>query len=120
MRPLDGVGLAPAQLTISPASHNYGSQSIAGGGSSPFSFVVANIGDIATGTTSLPLLGGPDASQFEVAGNTCGAVINPGASCTMSVRFVPKTTGTFNATVSQNPVGVPGVTATLQGTGSLF
>jgi len=65
-------------------------------------------------------LSGPDASEFVVAGHTCTTAIAPGASCTMTVRFDPSTTGTKNATLSQNPAGTPGVSATLAGSGSFF
>jgi len=116
---LSGTGLAPALLSITPPSRDFGSQSISSP-SAPFTFVVTNTGDVATGITSPPLLGGANASDFQVAGNTCTSTIAAGATCTMSVRFAPTSLGTKNATLSQNPSGGGGVTATLTGSGNVF
>lgn len=109
----------PAMLTITPGFRDFGSQSIMSPGPA-FVFSVMNVGGTVTGVPSVPLLGGPNASDFEVVGNTCTAPILPGATCTMTVRFAPKSSGTKNATLSQNPAGGGGVTATLVGSGSFF
>jgi phospholipase C len=79
-----------------------------------------------TNTGSAPLLisiiaiGGANAADFSQTANTCGASLNPGASCTVTVAFTPKARGTRTASLNftdnapNSPQAVP-----LTGTGTV-
>jgi hypothetical protein len=117
---LQGTGLAPAALAVSPAAgHDFGSVT-QGGQSADFPFTVTNSGGVASGTLSVALTGG-SANQFQLGTDTCaGATLaaNGGTSCTVNVHFQPtaSTTGAVQATLTIT--GTPGgtTTATVSGT----
>jgi len=117
--PLSGNGLAPAQLTITPTSRNYGSQPITTP-SPAFTFIVNNTGDVPSGIPSVPTIIGPNAAEFDLVSHSCAGPIGPGASCNISVRFSPSTTGSMNANLTMNAVSGGTVSALLTGSGSLF
>jgi len=110
---LTGTGTAPAVM-LSPGSLSYlntnvGSQSAA-----------QNITITNSGTATLTLSSITASGNFVISAltSTCGASLNPGASCTEAVAFKPTTYGslTGSLTVTDNASGSPH-TATLEGTG---
>jgi hypothetical protein len=99
--PLTGTGVSPA-ATRRPNGLTFPSQMI--NTTSPAM-------NAALTNTGLGIL---TVASFTVTGpfaqtNTCGATVNPGASCTLSVTFTPNTTGTLigSISVSDNAPGSP-------------
>jgi len=111
---LSGSGQTAAALTLSQTTHNFGSL-VVGNTSNSFTFTVTNSGQQAAAALSTNVTG--DATDFSVVGNTCGATLAGGSSCTITVAFAPQTAGAKSATVqlSSNPGGDIGATVT--GTG---
>jgi hypothetical protein len=72
----------------------------------------ANTIAVAAATTSTPTT----PNQFARSGGTCGATLNAGATCTITITFSPTTNGaktgtvtiTANVAVSGSPVGLTG------------
>jgi hypothetical protein len=50
--------------------------------------MLSNVGDAASGTLGI-IIGGADATQFQVASTTCAAALQPGAACAIYVKFHP-------------------------------
>lgn len=104
-----GVKLAPSKLTF-PAQ-KVGTQSL------PQTIQLTNIGSAPLNFTRTIYVGGRNYTDF-LESDTCGTQIGAGASCTISITFKPRRTGTFtaNVTVSDDGGGSP-QTAALSGTG---
>ncbi|MFN8512849.1 MAG: choice-of-anchor D domain-containing protein [Chloroflexia bacterium] len=108
---LQGTGIT-AQLSITPASLDFGVVQV--NSTTPAKTVtVTNVG---SGPVSFSLAGlaGADATQFEIVADTCfsagnPATLPPGASCTISVRFIPTTVGYKSAllTITDTASGTP-------------
>ncbi len=96
-------------LSITPNVMDFGVTQV--GGSATATFSVVNPGTVAV-TLSAPTLTGTDASQFQVYQNGCGATLEAGAACTVSVLFTPTGAGSRTATLN---VGTG--SAALTGTG---
>lgn len=116
---LTGTGITPANLTISPAPHAYGTR--LSGSTTVQIFSVTNTGQQTSGNISLALSGG-DTDQFEVSGvgNNCqGVSLADGSSCTFRANFKPTSAG--SKTTSLQATASPGGTAssTLTGTGQI-
>lgn len=78
---------------------------------------VTDVGAAGTSVASATL-GGLDASQFAVSASTCGAAMAQDATCVVSVRFVPTTTGTKTATLRLESSTGQVVTVALSGVSS--
>jgi len=105
----------PPALTVSPASHDYGSR-LHNTTSPAFNYVVTN-----TGGFSMQIefhMVGANANQFPFvpSSNTCIGQIPIGASCHVGVEFAPTSVGAKSATM--NAVGLYDVTASAALTGS--
>lgn len=111
---LNGVGLAPAMLSIAPTAQNYGN--VVTTNNSTATMTLTNTGGVMSGTPSV-VLGGADMALFTVASNTCVAALAPAGTCTVTVRFAPTTTGlkAGTLTVTATPGGM--AVAALSGTG---
>jgi hypothetical protein len=94
---LAGAALAPASLSIAPATHDFGSV-VTGDTSVAQDFVVTNDGDQASSAPAAALTGA-GAADFEIVADGCAAPLAGGASCTVSVRFAPATRGARSATL---------------------
>ena len=88
---LTGKGLAPAALQVTPEQQGFAA-TLVGEHSEPVDLTVTNTGDVTTGPLATTL-SGADAEQFSPTGTTCGAVLAPAASCTISVIFEPTVRG---------------------------
>ncbi len=99
--PLSGVGVLPT-VTFSPTSLTFATQLIYT--TSPAQKVTLT----NTGLGTLMINGGGVSGEFG-ATTTCGKVLDPGGSCTISVTFKPRTKGTLNGDVSvtDNAPGSP-------------
>ncbi|HVZ72322.1 MAG TPA: choice-of-anchor D domain-containing protein [Polyangia bacterium] len=100
-------------ITLAPSSTDYG-PIVIGQQSAPVVFTITNIGMVPTGTLTTTLVGAT--GQFTVASNTC-TTLAAGASCMISPKFTPTTSGP-QATMMQvsSPLGGT-VTAVLSGIG---
>jgi len=89
---VDGGSCTPATLTLTPGSnHDFGDVAVAV--RSSYVIAVQNTGELATPGGVIARLGGADATEFAMPATTCGAVLLPGASCTIEVAFAPTTLG---------------------------
>jgi hypothetical protein len=114
---LTGTALAPAQLTVSPASKALGSVDWGGTGTD-FPFLVSNAGDQDTGPLSVTF-SGTMSGDFKPGTDGCsGNSLTKGASCTVYAHFAPggayrgaeSATMTVSATPGGNaPVTLAGV-----------
>jgi hypothetical protein len=113
-------GNAVSALSISPATRDY--MGVAVNGSSSQVFTVTNSADAGITTTGLVVvsLDGPNPGDYRIAGNTCAASMGlaPGATCTVTVAFEPKTTGAKSATLAISATPTNGASAALTGTGN--
>jgi hypothetical protein len=115
---LSGTGIAPATVSLSPASLTFYPQLV--NTTSPAQTVtLTNTGDATLTITSLTL-GGASAGDYSRTDN-CGASVNGGASCVITLTFRPSATGSRAAsvTISTDANGSPHSVA-LNGTGADF
>jgi hypothetical protein len=118
---LTGIGTSPAPaVNILPAALAFAAQAV-GTASAPQVVTIRNQGSAALNVSSISITGG-DASNFGIvpAGSSAcpasGTLAN-GASCSVTINFVPVSSGTKNAslTVADNVAGSP-QTVSLTGT----
>ena len=118
---LRGFGLLPTVLAVTPNSQDFGFVFL-GANSQPVTFTVTNSGGGPSGVLSFTFTG-TNASEFGFldTGYTChdGLVLQPGASCTIDVIFLPQAYGTRSASLSIAGVGLGGGTATVPLTGGV-
>lgn len=105
---LRGEGTGRPRAALSPAAVDFGRFAL-GDASQPRSVTLRN-----AGTADLVLewiaLAGPNDEDFDLPGGTCrkGETVEPGASCTVAVRFQPGASGRRTATLvvaSTDPAG---------------
>ena len=119
---LSGTGTAPAAPVagVAPAALAFGSVNT-GTTSAAQGITVINNGNAPLTVTSVAVTGA-NAAMFTATPTGCNAPIAPTATCTISVRFAPTSTGAKAATVSitHNSNNVAGTvsTVTLSGTGA--
>src|SRR4051794_36516120 len=111
---LDGTGTF-RQLTAGQAL-SFGQQSIGAGPTAAQSATFENTGTGPVTFTGAPVIGGADASQFQVTSNGCSGTFQPGDSCSVGVAFDPSSFGTKTAQVSV-PSNAPAAHVDLSGTG---
>jgi len=122
-RDLAGIGVAPANLTITEADpFNYGTLAV--GASLSHVFTIANGGGFsATAVVEVGLAlpfqftGG----SFPGLGGNCASTIAPGASCSVEIEYAPTGTGLVSDTISfsyDNGATVASVDRVVQGTGA--
>jgi hypothetical protein len=91
---LAGTGLLPRHLGLSPSTLDFSGYTI---GDSPSQTVtVTNTSGVTVGIAGIGMNGDP---SLVVQGNTCGSVLSPGATCTITVTFNPVAYGTFTSTL---------------------
>lgn len=111
------TGAAPSLLSITPASHEFGTvPGVPVGESALNTFTLTNTGVSAIDTLSIA----PLVSPYSLVGSNCPLAFStfaPGATCNVTVRFAPVAVGTYSAglSVTGNPGGT--ATATLTGVG---
>lgn len=101
------------QVTLSSISLTFGSEPV--GAPSPTQTIA--LSNTGTGTLSNVSIGGAGPNFVETT--SCGSTLASGGSCTISVTFVPSTTGDLTGTLSvtDNALGSPQNVA-LSGTGA--
>jgi minor extracellular serine protease Vpr len=98
---------------INPSSINFGKQKVKTE-SAAQTVVVSNKGTDPLGIGSIALTG----TSYLITNDTCAATIAPGGSCTISIAFKPKATGTLTGSITIknfNPAGP--LTVSLTGVG---
>ena len=113
---LSGEGGVPRIVLEPPAGLAFGPQEIATIGS-PKDVLVRNTGNAPLVIASIDVLGSTD---FVKATNTCATAVAPGATCTASLRFAPRSAGIRQGTIrirSNDPVAAA-ADAPLSGTGA--
>ena len=116
---LTGTGVAPAAISVNPMGLTFTNQQ-PGVASQPQTVTVSNSGGVPMANVGFQITG-PAAASYSIAGTTCGAVLNNGASCTAQIVFTPAATGAIAATlvISSSTAGVTPVSVQLGGSGQL-
>jgi len=94
--PITALAQNPAKLAINPSSTQAFAASV-GQTSTPITFGVANLGDVATGPIAVTVTG-PNAAEF-IATTSC-LVLEPLAGCTVAVVFKPAADSTTAVTAT--------------------
>lgn len=111
---VSGTGLAPAQLEITPALQPFGTV-VVGQSSTDISFIVRNIGEVATSAVTHDITG--DGGDFPLVSSDCNSTLAPNATCTIVRNFTPTAVGSRNATITVTATTGGSDTASLVGTG---
>lgn len=116
---LTGTGVAPAALSVVPASMSFSAQQ-AGVPSAPQTLTVTNTGAVPMANVGFQFTG-PAAASYSIGATTCGATLNAASSCTAQVVFTPAATGAISATlvVASSTTGVTPVSVPLNGSGQV-
>lgn len=109
-----GTTPRPAELQIDPSSAQDFGTVPASTASTPRTFTIRNVGEVATTATPVASTAGSD---FSVAAGTCTTVLAGGASCTVQVTFQPTTAGAKTSTLSVVAGALGPLTVNLTGTG---
>ena len=113
--PVEGTGVAP-QLSLSPSSRDFGAVAIDTAG--PVQTFELHNESTDVETIDSATLAGPDLGEFQLRSDDCSeAVLDPGASCAVSVRFDPESSGSKTATLRLRGPGTATV-ASLSGVGT--
>ena len=111
---LSGTGTTGAALTISPASHDFGTV-IVGDTTGEVGFTVMNGGGAATGSLSVSV-GKP--AQYAVTQDNCSnTVLAAGGSCTVRVAFSPTAAGDHATVLTASATPGGSASASLLGVG---
>ncbi len=116
---LSGTGTDPPRpaLAVSPTALEFG-ELVIGSAAAPQSVTVRNSGNVSNSPNVQ--LGGAAAGDFLISNNGCaGHSISAGATCTVSVEFVPIEAGARGATLSITGSGGSSASVRLSGTGRL-
>ena len=96
---------AASDVSLSAARLYFGSHTV-GTTSAPRTVTVTNVGSVVVSFTGSGIvIAGTDPADYVISANTCGPSLAAGASCTVSVRFMPTATGTRSATLQFNDDG---------------
>lgn len=100
-RSIEGTGVDPASLSISPTSFDFGT--VANGSSTDKSFTISNSGETQASSITGTGLGAPflfkGGSGYPGAGGDCGLTLAASANCTIVVTLNPSATGTPSDTI---------------------
>ena len=113
---LTGTG---TEVQLVPSSLNFGTVKV-GTSSAPQTVTLTNVGSTSMSFTGIGggiSIGGPNHGDFSKT-TTCGSSVAAGGSCTVTVTFTPKATGTRTASLgfTDNGGGSPQLVP-LSGTG---
>ncbi len=100
---LNGTGLAPPGVSLSPSSLTFAALGV--GQSSPTqTLTLTNNGGVPLALSSTLLAG-----DFTLAANTCGTALAPAAVCTLQIAFTPTTAGPRSGvlTIADNAANSP-------------
>lgn len=100
-----------AAVSVSPASKDFGGVAV--------NFSSTSTGHTLTNTGNLAAtgLGYLAPTGFQLTANTCSTSLNPGASCTFNITFVPKAAQTYNSAVTITSSNAAESSVAVQGSG---
>jgi hypothetical protein len=112
---LNGSGVAPPGVSLSPASLSFSATGI-GLSSVPQTLTLTNNGGLPLSISAVAVSPG-----FSIVTNTCATTLAANAACTLSIVFAPSAAGTVSGTLTLTD-NAPGSTqtASLSGTGVDF
>ena len=115
---LSGFGIASAGMVLSPAVAGFGSVPILSE-SGTQRLNVSNLTSPGVPVSLSPpgVTGDFAIDSTDQSANSCGGTLGPGASCILSVRFLPSATGSREGTLTL-PTSAGEVTGTLNGNGA--
>ncbi len=107
---LNGTGVAPPGVSLSPRSLDFGAFGV-GLNAPPQTLTLTNNGGLPLAISSTAIGG-----DFAIASSTCGATLDPGSACAMAVFFAPAAAGprmgslvlTDNAPLGKQTVNLSG------------
>ena len=102
----------PIALDITP-SIDFGTVDV-GGQSAPKNAVITNTSGVAINISAVT----PPAAPFSVTANTCGGVLQPGATCSVTIVFSPTAGGSASSSVNVAGDGLS-ISASLAGIGRI-
>lgn len=108
-----GTQAASPNLAATPPLAAFGNVTV-GQTSAAVAFTINNTGGAAATGLSLA---NSNTAEFPVSGNTCGATLAAGASCTLSVAYAPGAAGSDSATLTFTYDGGGALAISLTGTG---
>lgn len=111
---VSGKALALARLLVSRAELDFGD--VVEGGGSVLDLAISNGGDEPMPAVE-GVIAGQAASDFRVSANACSAALAAGASCGISVSFVPSAPGVQSAALDLNAGSAGSARVELRGTG---
>ena len=114
--PMSGTGTAPPtpSLQASPTSLTFGAITV-GTTAATKAISISNTGGAsATGVA----FANTNAAEFPVSGNTCGATIASGTTCTLNVAYAPSGVGADSETLTISYAGGTSIPIALSGSGS--
>jgi hypothetical protein len=104
----------PAELRVMTTTQNFGDVTV--GSTSPsFSWVITNVGEVATSTLSVT---NSNPTVFpQTAMSPCSGTLAPMASCTVGVAFAPSTSGPASSTIGVSAMTGGSVSLAASGNG---
>jgi hypothetical protein len=103
-------------MSVTPSSLNFGTVSV-GSSSAPQTVSITNTGSSSVSITKISL-SGSDPGDFILDSNTCGSSLGAGASCSITISFEPRASGSRTATLNLTDTGGGSPqTVALSGTG---
>ncbi len=110
---LTGTGVPAAQLTVTPLQLSFAAIAV-GASSTPQTLAVSN-----PGTAALQGLAAIATGPFSIGSGSCGATLAAGTTCSLTVTFAPKASGSQSGTVtvSSTSIGVASVVVQASGIG---
>jgi hypothetical protein len=112
---LRGVGMSPAELTMTPGSRDYLQVNVGLSIVPGQMFTVQNTGSTPSSVPSVTL---SDPTNYRISNNTCSQALAPSGTCAIDVQFRPTTVGAKPATLSVSAQVGGDAGATLSGSGS--
>lgn len=115
---LSGTGLGVV-LSMAPTSLAFGDGCVGGGSAACGDTIPPDLDVVVTNDGTAPsdaIVVEIDGAEFEIVDNECD-VLEPGVSCTVTVRFVPTTNGNAAATLTVSDGFADDVTTSLSGLG---
>jgi len=115
---LTGTGGVPAALAFTPASYDFGNRQVGFTGGGVHFFTVTNSGSTGTAPLDHVDFTGANPADFSTGDQHClGVSLAPGASCSLSVQFIPHATGLRSATMTMSS-STDGASGSAQVTGA--
>jgi hypothetical protein len=116
---LSGAGVTPGVLTVNPFSLSFSTHQ-PGVSSAPQTVIITNTGGASIANIGFQITG-IAAASYSLVSTTCGALLQSGEQCVVSIAFTPSATGPIAAVlaISSSTAGVAAAQVQLNGSGLL-